>query len=356
MAKNLSQLNPLKTMRLRKKFIHELSIARQEKQRCMFIFNSPTHGNLGDHAISMAQRQLLSAYADRFAFIEVETAMMPCLKKQIKAALKAGDIVMINGGGFIGTLWEHEHNSVLAVLEIAKDFPVIIFPQTVYFQKNEQGELAACKFRDSITACKNIRFFLRDKNSYRYMRALMPERKEIFLLSCDMVTFLDLPTQEHSRENVLFCLRGDKEKLPSITMQLTEKIKAHLLDKGFRVDRADTVLSRPISKPKRAQAVIAELNLFKRYRLIVTDRLHGMLFAIITDSPCLALDNLSGKVFGAYENSFRKVPFVRCIKSDISASVDELIDSLLHLDFDKFNRSAYLDYYDEICKVIDRNI
>ena len=40
---------------------------------------------------------------------------------------------------------------------------------------------------------------------------------------------------------------------------------------------------------------------FSACRLIITDRLHGMIFAAITGTPCLALDNISGKVKGGYE-------------------------------------------------------
>ena len=36
-------------------------------------------------------------------------------------------------------------------------------------------------------------------------------------------------------------------------------------------------------------------------RSLITDRIHGMLFAAVTGTPCIALDNVSKKVSGAYE-------------------------------------------------------
>ena len=40
---------------------------------------------------------------------------------------------------------------------------------------------------------------------------------------------------------------------------------------------------------------------FSRAKLIITDRLHGMIFAALAETPCIALDNLSKKVSGVYQ-------------------------------------------------------
>ena len=44
-----------------------------------------------------------------------------------------------------------------------------------------------------------------------------------------------------------------------------------------------------------------KLDEFRKSKLVVTDRLHGMLFAAITGTPCIALGNSSGKVKGVYD-------------------------------------------------------
>ena len=40
---------------------------------------------------------------------------------------------------------------------------------------------------------------------------------------------------------------------------------------------------------------------FASCKLVITDRLHGMIFSAITGTKCFALDNLSKKVSGGYE-------------------------------------------------------
>ena len=40
---------------------------------------------------------------------------------------------------------------------------------------------------------------------------------------------------------------------------------------------------------------------FSKSKLVVTDRLHGMILSVITGTNCIAFDNSSGKVSGVYD-------------------------------------------------------
>ncbi len=50
-----------------------------------------------------------------------------------------------------------------------------------------------------------------------------------------------------------------------------------------------------------AKKCFKKWNEFSSVQLVVTDRLHGMVFSAITGTPCIALDNISHKVYGAYQ-------------------------------------------------------
>ena len=43
------------------------------------------------------------------------------------------------------------------------------------------------------------------------------------------------------------------------------------------------------------------LNEFLRCKVVITDRLHGMLFAAITKTPCIVTKSLDYKITGTYE-------------------------------------------------------
>ena len=51
----------------------------------------------------------------------------------------------------------------------------------------------------------------------------------------------------------------------------------------------------------RQREVTKKLKEFSEAKLIVTDRLHGMIFAALTNTPCIALSNSNGKVQAVYE-------------------------------------------------------
>ena len=55
--------------------------------------------------------------------------------------MTVNDIILITGGGFLGSLWLY--NGEENVRNILKEYPdnkVIILPQTIYFEKNKRGE------------------------------------------------------------------------------------------------------------------------------------------------------------------------------------------------------------------------
>ena len=64
-----------------------------------------------------------------------------------------------------------------------------------------------------------------------------------------------------------------------------------------RVTTTDTDIDEAHLSPDQAELHLdALLQTFAKSRLIVTDRLHGMIFALVTRTPCLAFDNTNKKI------------------------------------------------------------
>lgn len=70
---------------------------------------------------------------------------------------------------------------------------------------------------------------------------------------------------------------------------------------SFGAIKNTTTVIGDISTNNRSNALIKKLREFSRARIVVTDRLHAMVFAAITGTPCVAFDNSSKKVSGVYE-------------------------------------------------------
>ena len=94
------------------------------------------------------------------------------------------------------------------------------------------------------------------------------------------------------------CLRNDVEK--SLSYEEIKYIEKYLNSKYSYLDYTDTVLNKNIILNNKYYFK-RTLKRFSKYELIITDRLHGMIFAILTNTPCVVLGNFNHKVKGVYE-------------------------------------------------------
>ncbi|MBQ7221650.1 MAG: polysaccharide pyruvyl transferase family protein [Synergistaceae bacterium] len=86
--------------------------------------------------------------------------------------------------------------------------------------------------------------------------------------------------------------------------------------------------------------------------LVVTDRLHGMLFAAITGTPCVAFDNKTGKVHSVYEW------IAGCEYVQVCRGLDEF-DAAMHKALNsprKWDNSGLLPYFSKITSLITERV
>lgn len=124
-----------------KKFKHSLYyfclkisiFVKSRRKNVVYLLGTPKHGNLGDQAILYSELKLFSDLGKKNV-IYVESSFV---KNNISFLKKIiGDKrVYIHGGGFMGTIWPTEEMMLRNILENFKDNEIIVFPQTVYFDK-----------------------------------------------------------------------------------------------------------------------------------------------------------------------------------------------------------------------------
>lgn len=116
----------------------------------------------------------------------------------------------------------------------------------------------------------------------------------------DIVTLLDMDIAGQNRKDILFCMRSDLEK--NVTdeqlAEIQQILKIHYPNE--QMNKIDTVVPYMVSEGMRKKEVKNKLEQFKKAKLIITDRLHGMIFATITATPCIAFGNSNGKVKNVY--------------------------------------------------------
>mgnify|MGYP002520369981 CR=1 FL=1 len=97
--------------------------------------------------------------------------------------------------------------------------------------------------------------------------------------------------------------------------------------------------------------LIQKLVQFSRAKVLVTDRLHGMVFAAITGTPCIVLSNYNHKVKGTYE-WIRYLPYIRYAES--VDDVEKYLPEILALENCEYDNKPLLPYFERIAEVVKK--
>lgn len=309
------------------------------------LLDTPLHGNLGDQAIALAEREFIGEIVGVDRLFEFTSAECRANLSDIVKKITEKDIVVIHGGGFIGTLWPEEEKVFLRILDCLKEKRIIVFPQTIYFDRTKAGKRELRRFIHAVKACRDITVFARDRKSYTWLKngEILPLHK--FYLVPDIVMSYQKPHDERSKRKkiVWLCLRRDQEKMldDSVLKVLMVKLKAS----GYCVELTDTVVEGKINPKERGDAVNEKLNQFAQGALVITDRLHGMVFSALSETPCIALDNVSKKVSGGYE-WLRCLDYIKCV-TERELTMD-LVMEMLCKENCRFENDCLQPYYELI--------
>lgn len=262
------------------------------------LLDTPIHGNIGDHAIALAEHQILNEQHIKYA--ELPASIIGSKEWLLALLTPSSKQILIHGGGFMGCLWPWEEYRFRRILKAFSRQHVTVFPQTVTFDlETEEGRAFFEESKAIYCAHPHLTVFVREQKSYDFMKKYMPEVKTI--LVPDVVTVLESHIKAGKRKGILLCMRNDLEKTCSDEIQQSILEALHNQYPEEEVAFTDTVIDHGVSMKKREEEVNNKLMEFANAKLVITDRLHGMVLAAITGTPCIALTNSNGKVKGVYQ-------------------------------------------------------
>ena len=267
---------------------------RIQNPRAVFLVFTPEHGNLGDHAIAQAEKELLGELG--IPVIEITGKELISMKYKRNLRIMNGRSVLIHGGGYLGTIW---FDSELLLREIIESNPrshIIMMPNTIYYEKSDWGNEEEKKSVKIYNNHKKLHIYAREKPSFALMSKLYHDVK----LVPDMALLLNKSTEPIRRKGCILCLRNDREKTrDERTDRIIRKFSEDLFGESIR--RRDMVVGHPIPIEKRNYELNQQYEVFRGAELVITDRLHGMIFSAITGTPCIVIDSMSPKLRGCYE-------------------------------------------------------
>lgn len=261
--------------------------------RTLLFTMTPVHGNIGDHAIAKAVTDMLDGM--HLKYIEVTISDLLMLSKTISIGKMNGKPILVNGGGNLGELWPKLERLFRKVIIKNPDSKIICLPNTIYYDDTKKGNQELRKSVSIYNRHKSLKICTREKISYDLVRKLYND----VVLIPDMVLSMNESKEKYKRNGCLVCFRKDKEK--TLGSEEYEKCIAEVKTLFNDVSITDTDSLDYIPIENRNDEIRKKLDQFRSAELVVTDRLHGMIFSAITGTPCIVLDSRSHKVRGCYE-------------------------------------------------------
>lgn len=314
-------------------------------KRKIYVLLSTDYSNLGDHAMTYAHIKLLKDCFPEAQVIEILVSDTLKKIKYLQSIIGSDDVITLKGGGNVGLEYFREELYRRILIKKFKNNKIILFPQTVYFPNTSKGKH---EFKNTMKIFKShpqFYTFTRDKVSFNLVKNYLGDR--VFLIP-DIALSLGNLGIKKERMGATICLRDDKEGI--YTKEQKEMIIASAKKQYKKINITDTITNYSISIEQRENELYKIWDLFAASELIITDRLHGMIFAAITHTPCIVLGTYNHKLLGQYEwlDYLNYIKFVECKEQEISISIKELSK----VEVNGYAMEKYRDFYSKIVNLI----
>lgn len=316
--------------------------------KCIFVFGSPFHNNLGDNAQTLCIAELLKKeypqYKVKFftdgylAFTGFK--VIPYLSR----VCRKDAMVMLHSGYHMTDLYMWVELANRYVVKSFRDRPILAFPQTIFYKSDKELK----KAEEIYNSHPCLTIMCRDEVSFSFAQVHFSKCR--LLLMPDIVTtMIGKYDFRENRKGILLCKRNDKESKFS-NAEIESLITR--LGKFDTVEVADTTVMdswATINKDlkKYLENVWTE---YSRYKVIVTDRYHGTIFSLIANTPVVVIPSNDHKVSSGvkwFPESFGDYVRFAPTFDDVESEVGRIF-SKLQLDH-KLPPYFSEKYYDGLC-------
>lgn len=294
------------------------------KKRRLFIFLAADYGNLGDVAITYAQHKFLNKNFSKCVVTEIPISQTLKGIVFVKKIINPNDLITTVGGGNMGDLYE---SIELYRRLIIGNFPknkIISFPQTIDFKEDDLGLKALNKTIKTYSKHPNLTLVAREHKSFEYYKRHFPKNNA--LLTPDIVLSQNQSMPQLKRKGAIVCLRDDKEK--KLTNDQETTLISLLKNLFSNVTYRDTHIGgQGLSLKNRVSSLKSIWNDFKMAELVITDRLHGMIFCYITGTPALVFLNNNHKVKSSY-SWIHTAPHIKLVEDLSERSIKQALQEI----------------------------
>eukprot|EP00834_Sanchytrium_tribonematis_P003644 NODE_148_length_15570_cov_0.950100.p2 type:complete len:687 gc:universal NODE_148_length_15570_cov_0.950100:14922-12862(-) len=269
------------------------------KHTSAFLMDAPDHENLGDSFIWLGEEIAMAKLG-----INLKSCTTSKCRKVLKNKEINNEVILMHGGGNWGDLYRWSPELRNSVVKKYPDNKIVFMPQSVFyandtFIENDQHIYAAHNDLHLMVRSTRSKDILDDVFSDNEFRYLVPD--SAFMIGHQEP--LCKPTKD-----VLFLKRTDPESI--LGDEYMKLFKTLFKDVSYDIiDWEQYPELEQVNNPfynglpeNEARLPLFRLQIANRlfcgYKVVLTDRLHASVMAMLMDKPVVCLENNYGKIFG----------------------------------------------------------
>lgn len=310
----------------------------------IYLIGTEDFGNIGDHQIAQSILSFLKQEYPRNTIKEISATFYPRFREALIKSIQPGALIILPGGGNLGDVYPATEDLRQDVIKTWRNNTKIVFPQTINFTNTEKGSTYLKKAKEIYTSDNNVILITREDISFslakKYFTCESMLIPDIVLSNCRQTT-------DARGDYILFVLRSDQEKVVSIDLSNLPALK----ERPAR--RLDHQQNSHITLERRAQTVEWVFEQYQKASLVITDRLHGMIFSAITGTPCVAFSSYDHKIPGTYK-WLTTIPYIRFVESRDDAN--KAAEELLKMSRQTYDKTLLKPYFDELAQKMKKYV
>lgn len=307
-----------------------LTFKIKKNHNSVILIGTSTFNNLGDHLISITSSEFIKDIFKDKKVIEIPTQFFVKNQAKLRNIIDSEIPIFIVGGGWMGNIWPDDEYRMQNMIKTFSNNNIFILPQTVYYDFGlPNAEEVLNNAISTYKNCKKLTFFFREKNSYDFALDNFDFENVDIRLSPDIGLYYKEKIRLKKEKIITLCMRSDRENNKKI--DIMEYVKCINEEKKYKVNKTDTVVKFSIPIWLRKIKVDEKIKMISKSSLIITDRLHGMILSVLSNTKCIAFDNRTHKVFGVYNLWLSKNKNIILIDDNITQEkLKEKVDKLLN--------------------------
>lgn len=273
----------------------ERELASSDSMPRVLYLGITAHSNLGDMGQYYCIHNWIMKNYPTHKLIEVEADTVVNEKynfiELLRGYYRTQDIIVFQSGYTTQDLGGVHDLMHRMVIEALPDAHILMMPQTIYFQ-HEENRLRSARIYNK---GRQMLFLARDRVSYEAACKMMPDVK--VKLFPDIVSTLigKFDFTNAQRNGVILCRRSDGEKFYSDgeLNQLVDRINAisHVIISDTTIKKDYRIIQKNLEK-----YIENVIESFSKFEVTITDRYHGTIFSLAAGTPVIIIKTTDHKV------------------------------------------------------------